>query len=322
MLGTAQISRPWTVWRARRRLRQVLRLKQFQAVICHMSWAHALFASAVRAEGQKVAFWAHGFHTGRTWLELMARMTPPDVAIINSHFTERGVKKLFGNVPRKILYYPVALTQQKAVSEWRLAVRQELGVRDNTVVIIQVSRLEAWKGHLLQLEALSQLKDLPSWTYWIVGGPQKDDEKEYLSHLQATAARLGISNRVRFLGQRSDVQQLLAGSDVFCQPNASPEPFGIVFVEALSAGRPVVTTAMGGALEIIDESCGILTEPGNVAQLAASLGRLIASEELRRDLGLAGVSRAIELCNPASQMEKLRRTLSDRNAMSEALEFL
>ena len=57
--------------------------------------------------------------------------------------------------------------------------------------------------------------------------------------------------------QRDDVPRLLAAADIFCQPNLGPEPFGIGFVEALSAGLPVITTATGGALEIVDGDCGI-----------------------------------------------------------------
>ena len=84
--------------------------------------------------------------------------------------------------------------------------------------------------------------------------------------------------------------QLLAGADMFCQPKQGPEPFGIVFMEALWAGCPVVTTAMGGALEILDESCGILAEPDSPDSLAAALDRLIQSPELARPVGAGGAS--------------------------------
>ena len=67
---------------------------------------------------------------------------------------------------------------------------------------------------------------------------------------------------MRWLGQRRDVPELLAAADIYCQPNVGAEPFGIVFVEALYTGLPVVTTALGGALEIIDASCGVLVPPG------------------------------------------------------------
>ena len=85
------------------------------------------------------------------------------------------------------------------------------------------------------------------------------------------ATKLGIVDRVRFLGQRSDIFQLLSAADIFSEPNTSPEPFGISLIEALSARLPVITSACGGAVEIVDTSCGILVSPGDVAELTASI---------------------------------------------------
>jgi len=270
-----------------------------------MPWSLVIFGKAAREAGNKILFWAHGFHSGTNWLERLARLATPDLIIANSRFTAGGVRNLFPHVPGHVMYYPVALVDAPEAARWRAVTRNEQGVDERTAVIIQVGRLEEWKGHLLHLQALSLLQTAAPWVCWIVGGTQKPGEEQYLRRLQETAIRLGIADRVRFLGQRSDVDWLLAGADIFCQPNQGAEPFGIVFVEALWAGRPVVTTAMGGPLEIIDSSCGLLVEPGNPSQLAASLGRLIESPELRSGLGQAGSIRALKLCDPATQMKSL-----------------
>ena len=68
------------------------------------------------------------------------------------------------------------------------------------------------------------------------------------------------------------MRDVLGAADIFCQLNASPEPFGIVLVEALAAGLPVVTAASGGACEVVDESCGELVAPGDSRALARVLG--------------------------------------------------
>jgi len=209
------------------------------------------------------------------------------------------------------MYYPVALTDTPDAAAWRASARREQEVGDDVTVIVQVSRFEAWKGHLLHLRALSQLRTTNRWVCWIVGGPQNAEDERHFLEVQQTANALGVSECVRFLGQRSDVNRLLAGADIFCQPNQGPEPFGIVFVEALWAGLPVVSTAMGGALEIIDESCGLLVEPNDAARLARSLQQLIDSPELRRRLGQAGPRRAKQLCDPALQMALLRDLVHD-----------
>ena len=315
MLGAARFSRPWTIWQARRRFERLLRSRRFDLVVCHMSWSLAVFGPAARAAGHKVALWTHGFQTRRTWLDGMARHAKPDVAITNSQFTAMSVQSQFPELRQQILYYPIAPPPAAAAKTWRIQVRRKFAIEDDTAVILQVSRMEPWKGHKLLLQGLAQIKDLPKWVCWIAGGSQKRDEEEYVQSLQSMTRDLGLGDRVRFLGQRSDVPQLMAAADVFCQPNLEPEPFGIVFVEALWAGRPVVTTKMGGAEEIVDESCGLLSRPGDASELAQRLRRLIESPALRATLGSGGPARAHELCDPASQMSKLEEIV--RSSRSE-----
>jgi glycosyltransferase involved in cell wall biosynthesis len=307
-LGQVRISRPWTVSRARRRLREILAHQQFELVVCHMPWSLAVFGPAVNAAGKRLAFWAHAFHDGSGWLEWMARRATPDVAIATSRYAETGLANIFPEVPHAVIYPPVALTASTPSQQSRSTLRTELGADDRTVVIIQVSRMEAWKGHSSHLRALVRLKQLPTpWVCWMVGGAQRPSEQKYLAQLMRLAEELGIGDRVRFLGQRSDVPDLLAAADIFCQPNQTPEPFGIAFVEALWAGRPVIAAALGGALEIIDESCGVLIPPGDVDRLADSLQRMIEHPEFRERLEHAGAPRAILLCDPTRQMSILDR---------------
>jgi glycosyltransferase involved in cell wall biosynthesis len=313
-LGKVRISRPWTVWRARRRLGKILRREHFDLVICHMPWALAVFGPAVKDAGTKLGFWAHAFHEGTGWLERLARRATPDLAIVNSRYTEAGLANLFPRVPSSMIYYPVALTALPQAGQTRSTLRRELGVGEDTVVIIQVSRMEAWKGHRLHLQALARLKQLPTnWVCWMAGGAQRPEEQFYFEELQRMTGALGIADRVRFLGQRSDIPELLAAADIFCQPNQTPEPFGIVFVEALWAGRPVVAAAMGGALEIVNEGCGLLFKPGDTGALAASLKSLIENPELRLRLAQGGAARAVELCDPARQMKILDQIARDAN---------
>jgi glycosyltransferase involved in cell wall biosynthesis len=305
-LGPVRISRPWTIWRARRRLRELLARERFDLVICHMSWTMAIFGKVARRSGHRVAMWAHGFQSVENWLDRIARRTEPDFVIANSRFTAAWVRNQFPNTPVHVVYCPVAPVESPDADRSRAALRQEQEVDEDTVVILQVGRLETWKGHLVHLRALALLDPAKKWVCWIAGGPQTSEQQEYLRQLQLTASQLGISGRVKFLGQRTDVPKLLGAADIFCQPNEGPEPFGLVFIEALWAGRPVITSSLGGALEIVDETCGLLVKPGEAEGLAESLQRLIAAPALRLQLGRAGPARARRLCDPASQMDQLR----------------
>ena len=73
----------------------------------------------------------------------------------------------------------------------------------------------------------------------------------------------------------------------------------------MQAGLPVVTTAAGGPLEIIDDSCGVLVRPNDSASLAHQLELLIKDEGLRRRLGATGARRAAEMCDPSRQLRRL-----------------
>jgi glycosyltransferase involved in cell wall biosynthesis len=308
-LGEVRTRKPWTVWSARANLRALLAEQRFDVVMCHMAWPMAMFGATVRRSGLRLAFWAHDAAKGSHWLERWASRVAPDIVIGNSRFTEGTVPLLFPHAPCKIIFYPVMPSQPPDATACRYEIRRALGVADDTVAIIQVSRMEAWKGHHLHLDALAKLKDDPRWICWMVGGAQRPAEQEYMRDIQEKAARLGIGNRVRFLGQRSDVPNLLAAADIFSQPNLGAEPFGIVFIEALAAGLPVVTTAMGGPQEIIDDSCGFLAPPGDADRVAASLRALIESPDLRARLGRHGPERARDLCDPGGRIPDLYDTL-------------
>ncbi len=307
LLGAVRARNPLSVLRVRRRLARVLAAGQYGAVACHMPWAHAIFAPVVRRAGLPSIFWMHGDAIGRHWVERWAARTVPDLAICNSRFTAAMAPVLFPDAPSAVLYCPVAIPASRQSAADRLAMRDETGTARDTVVIVQVCRMEALKGHALLLRALASQRDR-NWLCWQVGDAQRPNEVAYLDGLKSLAAELGIGERVKFLGHRSDVARVLEASDIYCQPNTAPDAFGISYIEALGARLPVVATALGGALEIVDETCGVLVPPNDVDALAAALARLIDDAGARRRLGAAGPARAAALCDPAAilrQMETL-----------------
>jgi glycosyltransferase involved in cell wall biosynthesis len=308
LLGEVRVRRPLSVLHARRALKELIARRGLDAVVCHGAWTQAIFAPAVRSTDVPSVFWLHDAPAGRHWLERWAAKTPPDLAICNSRFTAAALGHIYPHVRAEAMYYPVAPSCDGLRAE-RDAVRAELDTERNATVVIQVSRMEEWKGHRLHLNALAQLRDAPQWICWMVGGAQRPHELRYLEALRAEAAALGIAHRVRFVGQRGDIGRLLAAADIHCQPNTGAEPFGIAFIEALYAGLPVVTTALGGALEIIDDSCGVLVPPNDPATLAQALRPLIEDSRARERLGSAGPARAAALCDPSRQVTRLAAVL-------------
>jgi len=276
----------------------------------HGCWAYALVAPPARRTGRGVAFWMHDRVEGVHWAERLAARTPPDLAVVNSRFTAEGLPSVFPGVRHEILYYPVARPEGSDDAGSRAKIRASLGAGDDEVVIVQTSRMEPWKGQSLLIAALGQLKDRSGWVAWIAGGAQRPHERDYVRRLQDEAEEAGVANRIRFIGQRSDVPELLAAADIHCQPNLGPEPFGIAFIEALQAGLPVVSTRIGGAAEIVTDSCGLLVPPEDPSGLADALAALIVDRALRRRLGAGGPARARQLCDPATSLGRLQSLLT------------
>lgn len=308
-LGEARARNPWSVRRVRRAFEDELHRITYDAVICHAPWTLAMLGPAVERAGVPLVFWQHDAATGRHWVERWARRTRPRLVVCNSHFTAATLPTLFRDVPAEVVYCPVAPPSPRSWQDDRTQVRARLKIPETATVVVQACRMESWKGHRQHLEALARLRDLPGWVCLMVGGPQRPREEKYFAGLQRLASSLGIADRVRWVGQRSDVSALLAASDIHCQPNTSPEPFGIAFVEALLAGLPAVTSGIGGAVEILDRDTGILVGPGNSAALAEALRPLITDPALRAPYRLAGPRRARELCDPATRILQLRQAL-------------
>lgn len=302
LLGAVRARYPWTVIRARSALRDVLETTRPDVVVTHASWPHALAAPVVRDHGARLAHWAHARAGGAWWIGAWARRTPPDVVIANSRFTAE--ETVFTGVPTRVVYAPVS---EAKPGRGRADVRRELEAPEGAVVILAASRIEKLKGLAVFIEALAGLEG--SWVAWIAGGAQRPEERAHLEQLEGLVRARKLGGRVRFLGQRADTRDLMGASDVFCQANTAPDSFGLVFIEALAAGLPVVTSALGGAREIVDETCGRLVEPGSAEALRGALTRLTTDADLRRRLGAAGPARVRSLCSPEARLAELQRSL-------------
>lgn len=282
MLGDVRLSRPWTVLTARRTLNEWMKANRVDRVVAHGGWPLAIFGACARRASVRLQWFLHNAFDDN-WLDQLAVRAKPDVVLGCSKFVVESARKAFPHVPSHVAWLPLNIHPAKDGD--RVAARQEFGVAADAVVIVMVSRMQAWKGHAPLLAALRALRDQPDWSAWIVGGAQREEDQRYVQTLTAQAEADGTASRVKFIGERRDVGRILAGADIFCQPNLGPEGFGLVFVEAAAASLPVVTTAFGGALDILNDDMGALIPPGNHALLVERLRALITDPALRRACG-------------------------------------
>lgn len=150
---------------------------------------------------------------------------------------------------------------------------------DNKPVVGCVARLCEWKGQHIFLDAIAKVPGVRGW----VIGAALFGEDEYAEGLKKQAESLGISDRVEFLGFRSDIPELLSKCDIVAHAATSPEPFGRVIVEAMLSGAAVVATEGGGPSEIIThQDTGLLVPPGDSDALADAI-RLLSTDADQRD---------------------------------------
>jgi glycosyltransferase involved in cell wall biosynthesis len=149
------------------------------------------------------------------------------------------------------------------------------------VRLMMVARFEPQKDHATLLQALAGLIDR-SWELDLIGeGPLR-------SRMEALSASLGLQSRVRFLGQRTDVDQCLAGAHVSVLAT-NWEGFPLTILEAMRAGLPVVASSVGGVSEAVrDQQTGFLVPRADVPVLRSAIDRLLASPRLRAEMGTHG----------------------------------
>ena len=163
------------------------------------------------------------------------------------------------------------------------ALRREFGIPHGAPLVVCVARLEPEKGHRTLLQALARVRaGRPDLRALIVG------EGSQRQALEEAARELGIAQAVQFTGFREDARTAIAAADVFALTSPA-EPFGLVLIEAMALGRPVVATDAGGPREIVvSGETGRLTPPDDPQAVADALSDLIARPDERLRMGRNG----------------------------------
>jgi glycosyltransferase involved in cell wall biosynthesis len=198
-------------------------------------------------------------------------------------------------------------------------IRQKLGIPSDAVFIVCASRLEPEKDLMTLLEAMPLLAASPPVKLVIAGAGAMEAE------LQAKIRDWQLTDCCTLLGFRRDVLSLINASDIFVLPS-QVEGFGLVFLEAMSMGRPVIAAAAGGPLEIVQEgTTGLLFAPGNPASLAAAMQKLIDDANARAEMGRNGRERFEEHFTAdrmgMQTLEVYERTLGIKTAPAQNAEL-
>jgi glycosyltransferase involved in cell wall biosynthesis len=272
-----------------RELARLARSHDADAIVSSQSKCHVYGGAASALARVPAVWWQHGLPR-RTRLELVAASVPAAVVVCVSASVAAAQHRL---TPwrRCAVVHPGTPLAARASPGSGARLRAGLGWSDAETIGI-VGRLEPWKGQELFLRAVARLAATrPRLRAAVVGGAVLGWEGDYPERLRSCAASLGIADRVHFAGHRDDVREWYDALDVVVHASTA-EPFGLVLVEAMAFGRPVVTASSAGATEIVEHERSGLVCDHNPEALAAAVERVLDEPDLAARLASGGVARA------------------------------
>lgn len=214
--------------------------------------------------------------------------------IANSEATANAYRQAGGRVPVTVIHNGINPAPFASIAETDVhRFRESLALPSEAKLVGVFGRLTPWKGQHLLLEALET--DALKNVHTIIVGDAlfTDEDRAYAKRLKEQSTAAPLAGRIHWLGQRDDVPLLMQACDMVVHCSTQPEPFGRVIVEGMLAGRPVIASAAGGALEIIDhERTGLLTELGSAKSLREAIRQIIENPSEAEHLAKTGRAEA------------------------------
>jgi glycosyltransferase involved in cell wall biosynthesis len=237
--------------------------------------------------GDRVVWWQHGMPNGH-WIDRLATALPARAVGCSSHASATAQDRLWPH-RETFVVHPGIEPPSVASDEDLHLLRGRVGVPRDRVVVGIVGRLQPWKGQDRLLRAIALLRSRGFDVHGlIVGGDAYGLSPEYAGALERLVIDLGLEAAVTMTGHVDHVAPYVQLMDVLVNASES-EPFGIVLIEAMSLGVPVVAIANGGPLEIIEPTrSGALADSGDPQSLARALAGLVSDPDLRRRLADEG----------------------------------
>ena len=280
----------------------------YDIVHCHTpiaAFCTRLACRQARKNGTRVFYTAHGFHFYKgaplkNWLlfytaeKLCARLT--DVLItINQEDYELAQRKLKA---KHVAYVPgvgIDLEKFTASSVNKKAKREELGIPEDTKLLLSVGELNENKNHETVIRAIADLSDV----YYIIAGSGEREEK-----LNSTIDELGVSDRVKLLGRRDDIAELCSAADAFVFPSFR-EGLSVALMEAMACGLPCAVSKIRGNTDLIDTNGGTLFDPHSVQSCKDRLEELFGGDLKKTGEYNAEKVKKFSLDNVNKEMKKL-----------------
>lgn len=270
------------------------RSRRPDVVHTHSSKAGVLGRVAARAAGVPVIHTVHGwsFASLRGWrrslvigLERMLARFTTRIVVVSDTDRRDGINARIGTPEQYVLIRSGVALDGFRTTTARAVAREALGIDAGALVIGSVGRLAAQKDPLTMVEAFARIAATHPHAVLVMAGSGPLAEA-----VSTRAYELRVADRVRLLGERRDVADVLRAFDVFVL-SSRWEGLPRSLVEAMAAGLPVVATSVNGVPEIVEDGrTGLLVPPGDAETLARTVARLLDDDVTRRRLGTAAAA--------------------------------
>ncbi|MGN0374882.1 MAG: glycosyltransferase family 4 protein [Butyrivibrio sp.] len=190
--------------------------------------------------------------------------------------------------------------------------RERVQVTHTKFTVGMAGRINRWKGQKLLVDAAAIVnKKYPDVVYNIAGDVYSGEE--YIKEdLIAYIEEKGLTQSVHLLGQVNNMSEFYSGLDIFVLPSTQPEPFGLVVIEAMNFGLPVVATNHGGPVEIIDEGVdGYLVDWEDATEMADRIIELIENPDKCREMGICGQKKKKEQFSVPAMVSNIERVFDE-----------
>jgi glycosyltransferase involved in cell wall biosynthesis len=296
------------------------RAKPFDMVFLNTQKALILGAFSRALHGKPTVWHVHDIvsreHFGRLHLTLIkwAVKVGVDHVVANSRASADALIKLTG-LPRSavpVVHNGVDMTrfgddasQASAVIEQR---RTALGLPRDAFLVGLFGRFTQWKGQHVAIDAIARVPD----AHLVLVGDALFGETAYAQSLRTQAEALGITDRVHFAGFQHDVASWMKAMDVIVHASTQPEPFGLVIIEAMAAGKPVIASNGGAVPEIVRHGeNGMIIEPGDASKLAVAISTLQREPEMAKRIAAQGHADAGQHFSIDRYLQQMTRVLFD-----------
>ena len=268
------------------RLSRIVRSGRFDAVLSWMGQPHLYGGPAAMLARVPALWFQHGRASDGVWQDRLATLMPARGILACSRSSADGQEQLWPKRPVRVVHPGVDLSRFDPEQMPPAAtLRSQLGLPPSGPIIGIVGRLQRWKGFHHVIAAMPAiLARHPDVTCLLVGG-EHALEPDYPDVLRRQIEAAGLSQQVRMVGLQRNVPQWMAATDVILHASED-EPFGIVVIEAMALGKPVVATDAGGPREIITDGVdGLLWQMGNVDALSTAVLRCLDDPAMASRLG-------------------------------------